>query len=106
MIKIVIFALLGKLTIYLAQQFPFIQLPLIGRYWKEKRFLGKLFACDLCLGVWIYTLSALLLKVNLFEEFGYIPIVFEFFTGAAMSFIMHLLTIGWRDKFGVIRIGD
>jgi hypothetical protein len=106
MIKIIVFALLGKLTIYLAQNFPFISLPLIGRYWKEKRFLGKLFACDLCLGVWVYTIIAILLEVNLFEEFGYIPIVFEFFTGAAMSFIMHLLTIGWRDKFEVIHIGE
>lgn len=106
MIKIVIFALLGKLTIYLAQNFPFVSFPLIGKYWKEKRFLGKLFACDLCLGVWVYTLTAIPIKVNLFEEFGYMPIVFEFFTGAAMSFIMHLLTIGWRDKFSVIQIGE
>jgi len=106
MIKIVIYAGLGKLLIYLAQNFPFQKISVIGKLWKPNKFLGELFACDLCLGVWIYFLSALLLKVNLFEELGNMPIVFEFFTGATMSFIMHLLTIGWRDKFSTFQIGE
>ncbi len=106
MIKIIIYAGLGKLLIYLAQNFPFQKLALIGDLWKEDKFLGKLFACDLCLGVWIYFLTAIPLKVNLFEEFGYVPILFEFFTGTTMSFIMHLLTIGWRDKFSIFQIGE
>ena|SRR5574343_169561 len=106
MIKIIIYAGLGKLIIYLAQNFPFQKISVIGKFWNDDTFLGKLFACDLCLGVWIYFFIALLLKINLFEEFGYMPIVFEFFTGATMSFIVHLLTIGWRDKFSTFNIGE
>jgi hypothetical protein len=104
MISIIIYALLGRLTIYLAQSFPFQKLYLIGRLWNEERFLGKLFACDLCLGVWVYWILALLLKVNVFDEFGYIPILFEFFTGVAMSFIVHLIHLGWNSKFMVYEI--
>jgi len=106
MIKIVIFALIGKLTIYLAQKFPFNKLPIVASLWDENRFLGKLFACDLCLGVWVYTLTAILLKVNLFEDFGYMPVIFEFLTGMTASFIMHLLSAGWSSKFMIYKIGD
>lgn len=106
MIRIILYAGLGKLIIFLAQAFPFHHLPVIGKMWSDDKFLGELFACDLCLGVWVYWLLAILLSVNLFEEFGYVPIVFEFITGATISFIMHLVTIGWRDKFSTYKIGD
>lgn len=106
MIKIIIYAGLGKLLIYLAQIFPFQKIVIIGKLWQSNKFLGELFACDLCLGVWIYFFLALLMKVNFFEELCSIPIIFEFFTGASMSFIMHLLTIGWRDKFSTFQIGE
>lgn len=106
MIKIIIYAGLGKLIIFFAQAFPFQKIAIIGKLWERDRFFGKLFACDLCLGVWIYWLLAILLKVNIYEEFGYIPIIFEFFTGATMSLIMHLLSLGWNTKFSVYKIGD
>lgn len=106
MIRIILYAGLGKLIIFLAQAFPFHHFPIIGKWLGKDKFLGELFSCDLCLGVWTYWLLAILLKVNLFEEFGYMPIVFEFLTGATVSFMMHLLTIGWRDKFEVIHYGE
>jgi hypothetical protein len=55
--NVIVYALLGKLIIYLAQKFPFTSLPLVGKLWEEQRFFGKLFGCDLCLGVWHISLT-------------------------------------------------
>jgi hypothetical protein len=72
----------------------------VGSKWK---FLGELVSCDLCLGVWVYWFFALIFGVNLFYELGYIPILSELLTGAATSFVVHVFSIGWMDKFGVIQ---
>lgn len=102
--NVVIYALLGKLIIYLAQKFPFISIPIVGRLWEEKRFLGKLFGCDLCAGTWVYFFLALILHINLLNEFGYIPVLYEFLTGAIMSFVVHTFSLGWNSKFQLIKL--
>lgn len=94
MIQYVIFGCLGKIVLYLAMIFP-----------KHPRgeFFDKLFGCDLCLGVWIYTGLALLLGIDITKDvFPYVPFFSEFLTGAAFSFFVHLLSIGWTEKFGTI----
>jgi len=65
-------------------------------------FLQELFSCDLCLGVWVYAILALIMKMNMYSF--YVPIVSEFLTGASTAFIVHLVSIGWTDKFSIINI--
>jgi hypothetical protein len=99
MTQLVIFALIGKLLVFLFQEFPKDHLPLIGRFFREGRFLEQLFACDLCLGFWVYLGLAFIIDVNVTEELFYVPILSEFVTGAVISFIMHLISAGWEARF-------
>lgn len=96
--NLILYILIGKLLIFLIQKFPFSKLFFIGRFFGEGRFLEQLFSCDLCLGVWVYTFLAFFFGVNYFG-FYFIGVT-EFLVGATTSFIMHLITIGWIDKFG------
>jgi len=104
MTQIVAYALIGRLTIYLLQKFPKHSLPFIGKLFREGKFLDELFSCDMCLGVWIYTGLAFIMNMNMVGEYFYIPILSEFLTGAIMSFVMHLISIGWDAKFSTIHI--
>ena len=100
----VLYLLLGKLLIFTLQKFPFYKLPFIHSLFLEGKLLSKLFECDFCLGCWIYFFLALVCKINFFQELGYIPIIFEFFTGIASSFVMYLLSAGWSAKFQILEI--
>ena len=82
--------LVGKLLIWTIQQFP---------YRPQKGFLGKLVDCDFCLGVWVYTVLNFVFNVNLMYEFFDIIGLNEIITGIIISFIMHLISIGWQTKF-------
>lgn len=105
MTQLVIFALIGRLTIFLLQKFPKSHLPIIGKLFREGKFLNELFSCDLCLGVWIYTGLAFITNVNVTGELFNIPILSEIATGISVSFVMHLISVGWKEKFGNIIIG-
>ena len=107
-----VFALVGKLLIFLWQQFP------LSAYLSSKsKLLQKLFGCDLCLGVWIYWFLALLFEeVNPFltsvdKYVGYnielsvfMYIFTAFLTGAITSFIVHIFSLGWNTKFQTLVI--
>lgn len=93
-----LYAIIGKLLIYLGQKFP----PLAESRFK---FVRNLFACDLCLGCWIYTILAAFLSVRLLQDvYFYVPVVTEVITGCATSFLVHLISIGWQEKFNTIVI--
>jgi hypothetical protein len=87
------------------QRFPFQKIPLLCRLFEEGKFLQELFSCDLCLGVWVYTVLAFFFKANLYDMF-YFPVVSELLTGMTTSFIMHLITAGWQSLYNVTVIGD
>lgn len=95
---------LGKICIYMLQIFP-ITFSLSDKLDSllHHEFFGKLVRCDLCLGVWVYAFWVALLKMYPAEF--YFPVVSEFVMGAAASFIMHLISLGWNSKFAVIQIG-
>lgn len=95
-----LYSVVGKLAIFFFQSFP------LPEKLEKNKFIGKLHTCDLCFGFWAYSTLAFLMKVDLLTEFGfwYIPILSEIATGMATSFIMHLLTIGWREKFSTVII--
>lgn len=78
----------GKVLIYLWMIFP---LPPMGK------IIDKLHMCDLCSGVHIYALLSFILGIYLFPF--YVPIVSEYITGGVVSFIVHIFSIGWEEKF-------
>lgn len=106
MLKFIIFALAGKLLIYLAQKFPFAKLPFVGKLFCGDGFMAQLFSCDLCLGVWVYFLLSALSGIRILDEIIVVPIVSEFMTGAITSFITHLISLGWNTKFQVLYIEE
>ena len=95
MIDYLVFLLVGKIAVYFLQTFPY------KRFIKWE-FLLELFECDLCLGVWVYTFLCFAIGMNFYTF--YVPMVSEILSGASASFIMHLLSIGWRTKFSTIVI--
>jgi hypothetical protein len=105
MAKLLAFLLIGRLLVWMAQRFPFQNLPIIGNLMKRKS-LQELIHCDLCLGVWVYTVLALLFGIDFFSEYMkyQIPLIGEFFTGMSASFFMHIFAIGWQMEFGEITV--
>lgn len=96
----VIFALIGRTLIYLIQKFPKTWLT------KKSKFLDDLFSCDLCLGVWVYVgLNLLAFHITAYNEYDS-TIIGEIVTGAVTSFVMHLISLGWKEKFTTLVIGN
>jgi hypothetical protein len=87
------------------QRFPFQKIPLLSRLFEEWKFLQELFSCDLCLGVWVYTVLAFFFRANIYDMF-YIPVISEILTGITTSFIMHVFSVGWKALFSVTVIGE
>ena len=96
MTDFLVYALVGKLIIYITQIFPF---P-----FREGRFLYKLWKCDLCLGVWIYAFLAYAFGINLLQDWFYIPVINEIIMGMATSFLVQLISLGWNEKFTVLSV--
>jgi len=90
-----VFLLLGKVSIYFLQTFPYQKIV-------KWEFLQEMFSCDLCLGFWVYTFLCFVFGMNFYTF--YAPIVSEVLSGASASFIMHILSIGWKTKFSTIVI--
>ncbi len=95
----VIYCLVSYLLLYMAKKFP----PII---WLGNRteVLGKLIECNLCFGVWISFIVALLLQVNFFHGWFYIVGVSEFITGTITSFILYVFVAGWDTLFRMMVI--
>ena len=92
-----IYAVLGKVLMFLWKKTPYA--AYLGR-WK---FFADLFGCDLCLGVWVYTALAFLMKMNLFEKF-YVPIINEIITGGVTSFVVFCFCVGWFTLYGTYEV--
>jgi hypothetical protein len=99
MANFVIYALVGKIIIFLLQKFPKHPLPIIGKLFREGKFLDELFGCDLCLGFWVYSGLAFLFDVNIIGEIFYVPVLSEFIIGAITTFVVHIFSVGWNSKF-------
>jgi hypothetical protein len=99
--------LIGKVCIYTIQKFvstnKLVQQIKIRRL---NQFFGSLISCNLCLGTWVYFFLALVFRVALFKSEFYFPVVSELATGAAISLVVHLFSIGWNEWFGTLVIGD
>ena len=93
-----VYLVMGKTIIFLWQVFP---LPASLEKYKT---INKLHHCDLCAGVWIYGILSAVLGLSLLEAFGfqYVPLVSELVTGGLISFVVHIFSIGWNEKFNNI----
>jgi hypothetical protein len=96
MLQYLFYAAMGRLVIYLFQEFP---LPLKI---EKIPFFSKLHRCDLCAGVYIYSLLAYAMQIDILTEVVYIPIVGYVLTGMITSFMVHLLRLGWHSKYDVV----
>jgi len=95
--EFLVFLGIGKLIIYIGQLFVHNN--------TKNEFINKLFACDFCLGVWVYTILALLFKITILSDvIPYIPIVTPLIVGCFASYLIHLVSIGVREKYSVIVI--
>lgn len=102
LVDLLLLAGIGKLLIFTIQKYP-----LTKRIQGFSPFFEELFSCDFCLGVWVYFILALIYGFDLFQGYlPYVPIVTEFLGGLVISFVVHLVSIGWRDKFSIMVIGE
>jgi len=106
MLDYLIYIFIGRLLVFYSQEFPFTRLSFIGVLWEEGKFLNTMFSCDLCLGVWVYTLLAILFDINFFGTImiARTEIIGWFLTGASTSFLVHMFLLGWKIKFGIIEL--
>jgi hypothetical protein len=97
-VEFLLLSLIGKLFIFLGMNFP----P-----FSESRidFVRRVWTCDLCSGVYVYTLLSIVMRVSLFNELFYVPFVSEVITGGILAFVIHLISLGWKSKFEVVVIG-
>jgi len=98
--KWILFLIFGKVAIYVWMQF---HLP---KFVKKYDWLVQLHECDLCSGVWIFSLLSFFTEIDLLEVtgFGYIPIVGAIVTGILTSWLVHIFTLGWKAKYEIIII--
>lgn len=87
-VEFLVYVVVGKLLIFIGQKF-------LGNV----SFLDELVSCDLCVGVWVYTILSGLFQIRLLEDvYFYVPLVSEFITGCVVSYLVHLISIGFREK--------
>lgn len=97
LIKFLLLGAIGKIFIYVLQIFPLsIKIKSINK------FLFDLFECDFCLGCWVYFILNILFFDVWLEGIVYISVLSPFIMGVFTSFIVHLVSLGWRAKFEVI----
>lgn len=103
--QLIVFLLVGRLAVFIIQKFPF-QKTIIGKYFKEGKFLEQLFSCSLCLGCYVYAFMGYFLHIDFIDSlFGVYVVVFnEFMTGVIASFVVYIFEIGWNTRFGIIEV--
>ena len=97
-VSFLIYLLAGKVLIFFGMKFAEDnEIPI--------KFIRTLLSCPICWGFWVYGVLSFLLGEQLFWEIYYVPIVSELVTGGISSLIIHLISVGWKEQFTIIRIG-
>lgn len=72
----------------------------------QNEWMEQLHKCDLCSGVWVYSILSFLFRFDIPEVIGfeYVPLVGALITGCIISWLVHLFILGWRAKYEVVVI--
>jgi len=101
MLSWLVYAALGKLIIVLWQAFHFPT-------WLSKfKWLTDLHECDLCSGVWIYVILAFIWKIDIIKIWFGLDNIFSIglvVTGMLTSWLVHIFSIGFKEKYLDIKI--
>jgi len=102
-VQLILLILTGKVCIYTIQKFVIANelVQQIKMKWLN-RFVSSLVSCNFCLGVWVYFFIASAFHVALFRSVFYCPVISELATGAMVSLVVHLFSIGFQDFFGTL----
>lgn len=95
MLSWLVYATLGKLVITLWQAF---HLP---KWLTKFEFLTKLHECGLCSGVWIFTLLAFLMNIDIVNSWFELDvfIVGKILTGMLTSWLVHIFSVGFKEMY-------
>jgi len=88
--------ILGKVLLYTIQQFAPLESIKI-------EYLHKLISCDFCLGSWLFFFLSWMFDLQI-EGLPNIQILSPFLLGVGISFVVHLISLGWKAKFETIII--
>src|SRR3990167_107886 len=94
MLNWILFSVLGRLLIYL-----WMKLELPERL-KKISFISSLHECSLCSGVWLFTLLAFFMKIDILNSwfgFEHITIISEIVTGAVTSYVVWIFVKGFNE---------
>lgn len=89
----------GKLLLYLSRKFPPIR-----RLMTSRELLRQLYSCDLCYGFWVYLALTPFFDVDAKQIKN--KILRWILTSCFATFLAHLVSIGWEQKFGIVVIED
>ena len=95
MLNWLIYAGIGKLLIFLWMKFPLPQKI------EKIKFIKSLHECGLCSGVYIFTLLALSMNMDiLYSWFGFrhVAIIGEIITGCLTSYLVHIFSLGFMEQ--------
>jgi hypothetical protein len=97
-LELLAFCVVGRVILFVLQKASSSYLKFIKSA-SRRGFLTELFECDLCLGVWVYSIGAVLLNVNVIYEICKIPFVSQIVSGILVSFLVWVLRNGWDTLF-------
>jgi hypothetical protein len=94
------YLIVGRICIYLVMEFP------LPAKLQKINIINEAHKCDLCCGVYIYSLMSFAFHVSLLTAIGlsYIPVLSELITGGVTSFMVHLFLMGWEAKFNIVEL--
>ena len=71
---------------------------------KKIDWFVQLHDCDLCSGVWVFTILSVFMGVDLLSVIGfdYVPYVSQVITGIVVSWLVHIFSIGWKAKYDIV----
>ena len=98
MIDFLVYALSGKLLLFLSKRFPPVKTILY-----KKEFFAELYDCNLCYGFWVYLFLSFFFK-NINVEQIKNKYVGQIVVAGFTTFIIHLISIGWDEIFGKVVI--
>lgn len=93
----VFYLVVGRIVIHIWMQF---HLP---KFAQKSEWLRKLHGCDLCSGVWVYSILSFLMGVGLLGAVGLgdMPLADSIITGIVVSWLVHIFILGWKSKYEI-----